>query len=466
MIAERDRRAVLAKSVGEMESRINYSIGVMEEAINRSEGEKQRSVNEAEGTREEILSLARATAAGLRSVAAAVEASGGEEAVVLRITEQYIAQLRRLARKGTSVVLPDGPRRFHRRSEPGARPRRGADEDLRRALRRSAPPAIMPAATTRLLVHRHQEEACFTGSSGAAPSTSPRSPSVAGVCAATPCGARPTSATRSPRCGRRSSAAITLFDTAEAYGAGQSEERLGKATQGPAGPRRHRDQGVDKELRARGPRALLRGKPATAADRLDRPLPDPLADDRRGFSLEAALSAMERLRESGKIRLIGVCNFGVVNLSEIPDPSVIVSDQLPYSLLWRALEFEILPRCAALGIGTLTYSTLLHGLLSGKYRSARRVPAGPGAHAALFAEAAADAPRPGGRSRSSRSARSGASRTLCDEAGMPMAQAALAWAVGRPGITSVLAGARTPAQVAENAARRGGALRRSGCWRR
>ena len=106
MIAERDRRAVLARSIGEMESRINYSIGVMEEAINRSEGEKQRRVNEAEGTREEILSLAQATAAGLRSVAAAVEASGGEEAVVLRITEQYIAQLRRLARKGTSVVLP------------------------------------------------------------------------------------------------------------------------------------------------------------------------------------------------------------------------------------------------------------------------------------------------------------------------------------------------------------------------
>jgi regulator of protease activity HflC (stomatin/prohibitin superfamily) len=106
MIAERERRAVLARSIGEMESRINYSIGVMEEAINRSEGEKERRVNEAEGTREEILSLARATAAGLNSVAAAVEASGGEEAVVLRITEQYIAQLRRLARKGTSVVLP------------------------------------------------------------------------------------------------------------------------------------------------------------------------------------------------------------------------------------------------------------------------------------------------------------------------------------------------------------------------
>jgi regulator of protease activity HflC (stomatin/prohibitin superfamily) len=106
MVAERDRRAVLAKSIGEMESRINYSIGVMEEAINRSEGEKQRRVNEAEGTREEILALARATAAGLRRVAEAVESSGGEEAVVLRITEAYIAQLKRLAHKGTQVVLP------------------------------------------------------------------------------------------------------------------------------------------------------------------------------------------------------------------------------------------------------------------------------------------------------------------------------------------------------------------------
>jgi regulator of protease activity HflC (stomatin/prohibitin superfamily) len=89
-----------------MESRINYSIGVMEEAINRSEGEKQRRINEAEGTREEILALARATAGGLRRVAEAVKASGGEEAVVLRITEQYIAQLHKLARAGTHIVLP------------------------------------------------------------------------------------------------------------------------------------------------------------------------------------------------------------------------------------------------------------------------------------------------------------------------------------------------------------------------
>ena len=56
--AERDKRAVVARSVGEMESRINRSIGEMEEAINRSEGEKQRQINEAEGRAEEIVALA------------------------------------------------------------------------------------------------------------------------------------------------------------------------------------------------------------------------------------------------------------------------------------------------------------------------------------------------------------------------------------------------------------------------
>lgn len=106
MIAEREKRAALARSVGDMESRINYSIGVMQEAINRSEGEKEKRINEAQGAREEILALARATAAGLGAVAAEVSGQGGGEAAVLRIAEDYIAQLRKLAHKGTQVVLP------------------------------------------------------------------------------------------------------------------------------------------------------------------------------------------------------------------------------------------------------------------------------------------------------------------------------------------------------------------------
>ena len=104
--AERDKRAVIARSVGEMESRINRSIGEMEEAFNKSEGEKQRQINEAEGRAEEITTLARATASGLSQVAGAIAATGGEDAMLLRIAEAYLEQLRKLSTNSTEVVLP------------------------------------------------------------------------------------------------------------------------------------------------------------------------------------------------------------------------------------------------------------------------------------------------------------------------------------------------------------------------
>ncbi|GAB6089425.1 SPFH domain-containing protein [Spirochaeta dissipatitropha] len=104
--AEREKRAVVARSVGEMESRINYSTGMMEESVNKSEGEMQRLVNEAEGRAAEIRTLANATAASLEKIARALEHEGGEEAVTLQISEAYIKQLQALARKGTNLVLP------------------------------------------------------------------------------------------------------------------------------------------------------------------------------------------------------------------------------------------------------------------------------------------------------------------------------------------------------------------------
>jgi regulator of protease activity HflC (stomatin/prohibitin superfamily) len=104
--ADRQKRAVIARSVGEMEARINHSIGVMEEAINRSEGEKARQVNEAEGRAQEILAIAAATAAGLTKIAEAIRTEGGQEALVLRTAEEYIGALEKLAAKGPEVVLP------------------------------------------------------------------------------------------------------------------------------------------------------------------------------------------------------------------------------------------------------------------------------------------------------------------------------------------------------------------------
>lgn len=106
MKAEREKRAEIARSLGEMESRINHSQAAMEEAINKSEGEKERKINEAEGKASEILAVAKATAEGIRKIAKALEASGGEEAALLRVSESYIDELKNLSGGGNKVVLP------------------------------------------------------------------------------------------------------------------------------------------------------------------------------------------------------------------------------------------------------------------------------------------------------------------------------------------------------------------------
>jgi regulator of protease activity HflC (stomatin/prohibitin superfamily) len=106
MKAEREKRASISRSIGEMESRINYSQATMEEAINASEGEKEKWVNEAEGRASEILALAKATATGIRKVAEAIQEAGGEDAVAMRVAEGYIEELKSLARSDTKLVLP------------------------------------------------------------------------------------------------------------------------------------------------------------------------------------------------------------------------------------------------------------------------------------------------------------------------------------------------------------------------
>ena len=106
MKAERERRADIARSLGEMESKINRSQAFMEEVINISEGEKERMVNVAEGRAQEIRSIAKATAASIRKIAGALEDVGGEEAAVLRVSESYIDQLNGIAKNNSKVILP------------------------------------------------------------------------------------------------------------------------------------------------------------------------------------------------------------------------------------------------------------------------------------------------------------------------------------------------------------------------
>ncbi len=104
--AERERRAILAKSEGEKQSRINMSEGKKIELINLSEGEMQKRVNVAEGKAAEIMAIAEATANSIEKVASVIAKEGGEEAIKLQMAEKYLSKLNHLANKNTRVILP------------------------------------------------------------------------------------------------------------------------------------------------------------------------------------------------------------------------------------------------------------------------------------------------------------------------------------------------------------------------
>ncbi|NKF49370.1 paraslipin [Shewanella sp. WXL01] len=104
--AERERRALLAKSEGDKQSKINRSEGLMAETINLSEGEMQRRINEAEGKAEEILTLAKATSESIATLAKVISAEGGQSALRMQLGEQYMKQLDGLSKSDSRIVLP------------------------------------------------------------------------------------------------------------------------------------------------------------------------------------------------------------------------------------------------------------------------------------------------------------------------------------------------------------------------
>lgn len=107
MKAEREKRALIAESEGERQSRINRAEGIKQESIALSEGEFQKRVNEASGHAEEIRLVAQATAEGIRGIASAIaETPGGHDAMNLRLAEQYIAEFGKLAKESNSVIVP------------------------------------------------------------------------------------------------------------------------------------------------------------------------------------------------------------------------------------------------------------------------------------------------------------------------------------------------------------------------
>ena len=106
MRAEREKRAVILTSEGERDAAINQAEGEKQQVIKASEAKKQQQINEADGAAAAILAIAQATAQGLRKVAETIQMPGGQEAVQLRVAEQYITKFGELAKSTNTLILP------------------------------------------------------------------------------------------------------------------------------------------------------------------------------------------------------------------------------------------------------------------------------------------------------------------------------------------------------------------------
>ena len=104
--AEREKRAVIAKSEGLRQEQINLSDGQRQGAILASEGEKQAAINRAQGEAAALIAVAEATASAVRQVAAALDAPGGMQAANLKIAEKYVEQFGHLAKVGNTLIIP------------------------------------------------------------------------------------------------------------------------------------------------------------------------------------------------------------------------------------------------------------------------------------------------------------------------------------------------------------------------
>ena len=244
-------------------------------------------------------------------------------------------------------------------------------------------------------------------------------------------------------------AGVTFFDTAPAYGNGESEEILGEAL----GSRRRETIVASKVP----PTDLEPDKLRQSCERSLRALRTDYIDlyqihwPSKTLPVEPTWRTLEALRREGKIRHIGVSNFGMSFLTEQIRLGRAESNQLPYSMLWRAVEFDIQPLCVANQMSLLCYSPLAQGLLTGKFQTADEVPE-KRARTRLFS-ATRKMTRHGepGCEQETFSALAEV-RRVADELGQPMGRVALAWLLAQPGVASAVVGARNAVQAIENAA--------------
>ena len=259
-------------------------------------------------------------------------------------------------------------------------------------------------------------------------------------------------------------AGITTFDTADVYAQGAAEEVLGTALHGvrreavelatkvclPTGDGPN-DRGLSRKHIVESCHASLRRLGTDYVDlyqahRFDERTP-----------LEETLVAFDDLVRQGKVLYLGVSEWTAGQIRAALDLADqlglrgrIVSNQPQYNMLWRVIEPQVLPLCRREGIGQLVFQPLAQGVLTGKYRPGEQPPQGSraagGGRAPMFIR------RVLGDSLLERVQRL---RPLAEDAGLSMAQLAIAWTLQTGGVSSAIIGASRPEQVSENAAAAG-----------
>jgi len=242
-------------------------------------------------------------------------------------------------------------------------------------------------------------------------------------------------------------AGINFVDTADVYSHGESEEIVGKALKGRRddivlASKMHYPMGDDPNHRGNSRRWIiaavensLRRLQTDHLDLYQVHRPDPTVD------VEETLSALSDLIHSGKVRAIGTSTFPA---SEIIEAQWVAerrglerfrTEQPPYSIVNRSIEREVLPICQRYGMGTLVWSPLGQGLLTGRHRSGQQADT----HRAGLS------PQHFGDERKLDIVEQ--LIPLAGEAGLPMTHLAMAFAIAHPGVTSAILGPRTIEQL-------------------
>ena len=255
---------------------------------------------------------------------------------------------------------------------------------------------------------------------------------------------------------------VTLIDTADIYSEGLSEEVLGAALKG----RRHSVQVATKAFSRMGPgpndMGLSRGHLMEACEASLRRLGTDYIDLYQAHSvdtitpMEETLGAFDALVRQGKVRYIGNSNFSAWHVAKACAISArhglarYISQQIHYSLLVRDAECELIPMGLDQGVGVMAWSPLMFGLLSGKINRAAPQPT-EGRLAALGAPITVDWER--------LYRIVDVMQAIASERGVTPAQVAINWVRGKPGVDTVILGARNEAQLRDNLAAAAWALR-------